>query len=426
MRSKFLTLIGILTVLFASSVLGSVTGKITGVITDTETKEPIIGVNISVEGTNLGAITDLDGKYNILNVPVGTYTIVVSAVGFATLEVSNVHVSADLATYQSHELSSKATDIGTTISVVAESPMVIPDKVASVQIIQAEEIQAMPTRGFEDVVGVQSGVVAAIQSFRGGNRSNRERTTKAELYIRGGRPSEVAYYVDGFSQQDPLTGVSTGNIVNNAIKEVTVISGGYPVEYGHVTSGIVNVVTQSGGDELAGTAEVVFDDKYDQNWYAATLGGPIPGLEKGHFYGSIERRWMDDRAPSAVTEDVLPGSPDRLPNNSLSGWSYTGKLDYDVTPNAKFALGGNASRDKWYRYQHTRLFENEHNQYFDDENYGINGRWTHTLNPKTFYNVSGSYFVRMLRICSVRGMTGMPRFLIPSTRKPVIRYSMIS
>ena len=394
MRLKFLTLlISVLAMLCAGSVFGGVTGKITGEMTDAETGEPMIGVTVAVQGTNLGAITDLDGMYNILNVPVGTYTLVISAIGYATVEVSNVHVSADLATYQSRAMSSKAADLGTTIKVTAEALMVIKDKVASVQIIRSDELLAMPIRGFEEAVAVQSGVVASIQTFRGGNRSNREATNGPELFIRGGRPSEVAYYVDGFSQQDPLTGTSTGNISNNAIKEVTVISGGFPVEYGHVTSGIVNVITQSGGDKLSGTAEVVTDQKYDQNWYSATLGGPIPGLEKGHFYGSIERRYMDDRRPSAITSDVLPGSPDRLPNNWLSGWSYTGKLDYDLTPNMKIALGGNASIDRWSRYQHSRLFENEHNAYYDDKNHGLNLKLTHTLNAKTFYNLSGSYFV---------------------------------
>ena len=102
MRLKFLTLlISVLAVLCAGSVFGGVTGKITGELTDSETGEPMIGVSVAVQGTNLGAITDLDGMYNILNVSVGTYTLVISAVGYATVEVSNVHVSADLATYQS-------------------------------------------------------------------------------------------------------------------------------------------------------------------------------------------------------------------------------------------------------------------------------------------------------------------------------------
>ncbi len=393
MNLKLIPIIVLLLCLSGGVVFGSVVGKITGEITDADTDQPVVGATVSVKDTDMGDVADQDGIYTVNNVPVGTYTLVITAVGYATVEISNVEVSADLASYHDMAMSSKAADIGTIIKVTAERPMVIKDKTASIQIVRDDELLALPTRGFEEVVGIQTGVVAAIQSFRGGNRSRREFTNTPELFIRGGRPSEVAFYVDGHSQQDPLTGTSTGNISNNAIKEITVISGGFPVEYGHVTSGIVNVITQSGGDEYSGTAEVVTDQVYDQNWYSATFGGPIPGLEKGSFYGSVERRYLRDRRPSAVTSDVLPDSPDQLPNNSLSGWSYTGKLDYDFTPNLKASFGGNASVDYWSRYQHSRLFENEHNQYYEDKNFGLVAKMTHTLDAKTFYNLSGGFHV---------------------------------
>ena len=47
-------------------------GSITGQITDAENNDPLIGANVIVEGTNMGAATDVNGNYNILNVPVGT------------------------------------------------------------------------------------------------------------------------------------------------------------------------------------------------------------------------------------------------------------------------------------------------------------------------------------------------------------------
>jgi outer membrane receptor protein involved in Fe transport len=390
----------------ASYVWGATTGAISGLITDAETNEPVVGASILVVGTNMGTSTDEDGRYLILNVPGGeTYTLRLSSVGYATLEVSNVVVSANLASYQDHALSSRATDIGTTIQVIAETPMVIPDKVSSVQIVKAEELLALPTRGFEEVVGIQTGVVASIQTFRGG-RSGREATNAPELYVRGGRPSEVAFYVDGYSQQDPLTGTSTANISNNAIREVSVVSGGFPVEYGHVMSGIVNVITQSGTDKYSGTFESVGDPRYEQTWLSGNLGGPIPGLEKGYFFGSLERRDHQDRNPSGVTKDVLEILPDsvldlfniddnrhRQPNNWLEGWAYQGKLDYNFTNNIKLSLSGNGSNDEWQEYLHQYLFNNEHSTYYKDDNLGLNMRLTHTLNEKTFYNLSASYFV---------------------------------
>ncbi|RME28531.1 MAG: TonB-dependent receptor, partial [Candidatus Zixiibacteriota bacterium] len=380
----------------AGSVWGGVTGKITGVITDAQTNEPLVGVTVAVEGTNLGAITDQDGRYMILNVPAGTYTLKISSVGYASVEVANVEVTADLATYQDQALSSKATDIGKTIQVTAEAPLVVKDKTNSINIVKQEEIQALPTRGFEQIVGIQNSVVRVSSTQVGRQRGTREATNSGELHIRGGRRSEVAYYVDGFSQQDPLTGLSTANIANNAIQEVTVIEGGFPAEYGHVTSGIVNTITRSGGPEYHGNVEALSDnitsDNYDNNWYSADLGGPIPGLQNAYFFGSIERRWLGDREPSAIGKDVFPQFDGKQPNNWSSTWSYQGKLTFDLTPTIKLMLNGNGSKDEWRQYLNTYRNNQDHIPYYKDKNIGLNAKWTQTINERTFYNLSVSFF----------------------------------
>lgn len=406
MKLKCLTLVVLMLCLLAGTAMAATVGKITGVISDSQTKEPLIGVSVSVVGTTMGAMTNENGQYSILNVPVGTYMLRLSAVGYATVEISNVEVSADLATYQNEVMSSQATDIGKVIQVTTERPLIIKDQTSQIAIVKREELLALPTRGFEQVVGIQTGVVKMNPNpatrFRGG----RESTTTGELNIRGGRPSEVAYYVDGFSQQDPLSGNSTANISNNAIKEVSIISGGFPAEYGHVSSGIVNTITQSGSEKLHGNAEIVsdgiFPDNFDNNFYSLDLSGPIPILEKLFFFASVERRWHGDRQPSAIAEELFQDfnvstewaeNPQRLPRNTMDGWSYQGKVDYNFTPNVKLQLSGNGSRDKWSEYRHDYLFDAEHMPYYDDKNIGLNAKITHTLNAKTFYNLSTSYFM---------------------------------
>lgn len=407
MRLKFMTIVSVLVIIVAGSALAGVTGRITGEITDASTNEPIIGVTVSVQGTSSGAITDLDGRYLVMNIPVGDYTLVISAVGYATVEISNLHVSADLATYQSYEMTSQATELGTIISVTAETPIIIKDKTTTMNIVRAEEILAMPVRGFEDVVGLQNSVVRlGGNNFTKRQRGDREAIGNgSEINLRGGRRSEVAYYVDGFSQQDPLSGISTANINNNAIKEISIISGAFSAEYGHVSSGIINVVTNSGTDEYHGTIDAVTDnvvgDKFDQNWYEADFGGPIPGLENGTFFLSGERRWLADRTPSSKTEefftqsgiDTVFSEPHRMPGNSLAGWSFQGKIDYDFSPNFKLALSGNGSIDNWREFRQEWLLSPEHAPRYKDENYGVNAKITHTLNSKTFYNLSASFFL---------------------------------
>jgi len=393
---------------------GATTGKITGVITDAATGEPIVGVTVMVVGTNLGAQTDMDGRYTIINVPVDTYTLRISSVGYSTLEVSNVAVSVDLTTYQSHTLTEQATDIGETIRVVAERPLVMEDKTTSVNIVTRDQLLAMPTRGFEQVVGIQNSVVRMNSNLDNRQRGARDPlATAPEINLRGGRPSEVAYYVDGFSQQDPLTGISTANINNNAIKEVSVTSGTFSPEYGHVASGIVQVTTNSGSKEYHGNLELVSDnvagelgyDAFDQNYYSADLSGPIPGFQNAYFFVSGERRYLGDRQPSSQTKDIYTQfgldadfeEPWQKPANDLSGWSYQGKLDYDITPTFKLGLSLNGSVDRWQRYIHTYLnpdFMEQiwHSPRYEDKNLGMNAKITHTLSSNTFYNFSVSYF----------------------------------
>ncbi|MBK7140465.1 MAG: TonB-dependent receptor [bacterium] len=408
MKLKCLTLVMLMLCLLAGTAMSATVGKITGVITDSQTKEPLVGVSVSVVGTTMGAMTNEDGQYNIMNVPVGTYVLKLTAVGYATVEISNVEVSADLATYQNETMSSQATDLGKTIQVTTERPLVLKDKTTTVNIVKRDELLAMPTRGFDQVVGIQNSVVRMQSNVDVRQRGQREPVggTGSELNLRGGRPSEVAYYVDGFSQQDPLTGNSTTNINNNAIKEVQVTSGAFSAEYGNVASGIVNVTTNSGSNEYHGNAEIVTDNlvgssrSYDNNYYSADFGGPIPGTEKGYFFLSGEKRWLGDREPSSRTDEIWEeyglserfDGTRRLPNNSLDGYSLQGKIDYNFTPNLKLGLSGNGSRDKWQEFRQIFLFIPEHNPRYDDKNLGLNAKITHTLNSKTFYNLSASYF----------------------------------
>jgi outer membrane receptor protein involved in Fe transport len=393
------------------------TSKIAGKIINEETGEPLPGVAVSIVGTKMGALTNEDGEYYILNVPIGTYMLKASLIGFAPVEVENVSTSVDLATYQDFSLSKKALELGKVIRVRAERPLVVKDKTTSVAITSGEKLQAMPVRGYDQVVGMQNSVVRMNSNVDTRQRGFRESLPMAsEINLRGGRPSEVAYYVDGFSQQDPLSGISTANIGNNSIQEISVTSGAFSAEYGHVSSGIVNVITKSGTDKYSLKAEAVSDnvfkplgyDSYDQNWYSTDFSGPIPGLEKSYFFLSGERRWMRDRAPSIKTKDIYQqygidsafnlDEPQRLLNNSLGGWSYQAKLDFQLRENMKLALSGNGSQDNWQEYRHLYLnpyFTNQikHVPRYEDKNIGLNAKITHQLNPNTYYNLSASYFV---------------------------------
>ncbi len=388
----------------STSVLADITGRIEGKIVDAESGEPVIGVTVALLDTDLGGISDQDGNYFILQVPVGTHTLKFTSLGYTAVTVTELSVSADQNVIQDAEMSTAVEELGEGITVVAGKPLVDKGKSMSVTTISAEEIDRLPTRGYQPIVGLQAGVVTTFARVGNRTRGRREASTSAELNIRGGRPTSVLYLVDGFSQQDPLSGLSTTSINNNAIQEVSIITGGFPAEYGYVSAGVVNTITKSGTKEFSGTAEILSDEVlgdegYGLNTYAFSIGGPLKFTEKGDFFLSTERREFADRTPSPVTDEVIPfalpgasSSDKRLPNNDSRGWTYQGKLRYNFTPATKLQLTGNGSIEKWKEYRHSMLFNSSHVARYIDENIGLNARLTHTVSPKTFFTLSAGYF----------------------------------
>ncbi len=397
--------------LLASWAFAGTTGKISGVVTDKETGQPIPGAAITIEGTTLGALSDDKGEYVLLNIPVGTYTLKASIVGYTPMAVQNTSVSVDLTTYQSFDLTARTVEMGT-ITVVSERPLVIKDQTSSLRIVSDKDVQNMPTRGYQDVVGLQAGAVRYSDNPAVRVRGARENSPTGTINMRGGRSSEVAYYVDGFSQQNPLNGLSTTQINNNSIQEVSVVTGGFNAEYGLIMSGAVNVTTKEGGSKIHGTAETVTDNfhskNYDFNIYSLTLNGPIiPHSDKLTFYGAAEHRWVGDRDPHPGEVGLVPSissdsikwykdlfttGTDKLPNNSSGLWNWQGKVSWHPTGNVVAKLGSVGSEENWKEYRRDYTFDIAHAPRYRDKNYSFWGDVTHTLNPKTFYTVSGSWF----------------------------------
>src|SRR5436309_15904747 len=98
----------------------------------------------------------------------------------------------------------------------------------SAKFLSRDDIKYQPLRGYQDAVAQQTGVVNFKLNID--NEAQKNNT----LIIRRGRPNEVAYYADAFSQQDTQTGVSTTTINGDAIEEIVVQTGGLTAEYGPI------------------------------------------------------------------------------------------------------------------------------------------------------------------------------------------------
>ena len=248
---KFVHILLIILVLgFSALTLAGTTGKIAGKVTDTETGEPIIGANVLIEGTSMGAATAVDGSYSILNIQPGTYNVRFSIVGYETTTVKGVIVQIDLTSAVNAELHTTALTMGEVV-VTAKHPIVIKDISNSVINIRPENIATLPVKTVSDVLILQAGVQQGSSG----------------ILVRGGGANQTTYLVDGFNLNDERANIPYSAISIASAKDIQIQTGGFNAEYGNVRSGIVNVITKDG----------------DKSRYSATLNINYAPPQQKHF-----------------------------------------------------------------------------------------------------------------------------------------------
>lgn len=364
-------------------IFAGTTGKIAGKVTDRETGLALPGANIILVGTTMGAATNINGEYFIINVPPGTYEVRASIIGYTNLVEKNVRVFADLTTTVNFSLPSETLQLGEVVEVIAERPLIQKDVTASAQVRTDDQIQSLPITTVNDAVALNAGTQG-----RGNN-----------LHIRGGRAGEVAYVVDGLSVEDPQARTIGLNVGRSALSEMQIISGGFNAEYGNAQSGIILLNTQEGRkDRYTGHAFVQTDHFGDNsfgdsgtnfNWYEASVGGPeplttyllpslglkIPGYMTLFLQGETR---LSDRAnfhEQAIAEinakAAIPESPNLRTSPSLrnetifhrlfglgdnrenvaQGWET--KLLWQLSPNKKLTFGYRGNHDDTHGWAFT-------------------------------------------------------------------------
>jgi outer membrane receptor protein involved in Fe transport len=385
-------------------------GSISGTVTDAETGDPLIGVNLIVKGTTQGAATGVDGNYTISGLDASEYTVKVTYVGFETKQITGVAVEDGETTTLDVELSEAVLSTEEEVTVVGENPLINVEQSASVQTVDAEQIETAPMRDVQDVVARQAGVVK----------------DPTGLYIRGGRASETGYVVDGVQAKDPLAGTGFGvDLGANSFSEVSVTTGGIGAQYGDVTSGVVTVQTKSGGNEWSGTFEHkrdnfggVLDDwkaSFNQDLYEFSVGGPIIE-DKLHLFTSGQVELTDGHTRFTSDPDSLESSivgPDFFTPRTGNRWNGLGKLTYTVRPGMKLqasyqrtlsvnqntqslqVTGNEAVVEPGYQYAFVRQPEKA-NTYTHDNNLSYL-KWSHVIGDQTYYELQLSRLFTKLR-----------------------------
>lgn len=295
--------------LFSSSAWSGTTGKIAGTVTDKATGQPLPGANVVVVGSAMGASTDINGQYTILQVPPGTYQVQVSFVGFATITMKEIRVYIDQTARIDFTLQEELIELGEAV-IIAERPIIKPDVATSSVAVAAEEIEELPVSSIESVVGLQAGIQGGLE-------------------IRGGGADEALFLMDGVTLRDPRNNNPVSSIALSAVKEISVERGGFNAEYGQVRSGIVNVVTREGSRSgYQGRIELKYSpprpkhfdiSPFDRNsfWLRPYFDDAVAwtGTASGAWDEYTQRQYPDFEGWNAVSQMLMS---DNNPNNDLS------------------------------------------------------------------------------------------------------------
>jgi outer membrane receptor for ferrienterochelin and colicin len=352
-------------IIVGSNLFAGITGKLVGTVKDAQTKEPLVRANVLLVGTNLGAATDANGKFVILNIPPGVYSVRVSLIGYETVVVENVKIIVDQTT--EINVTMKSTDIILQeVYVVAETPMIQKDLTSSIAVITREKIESLPVSRFMDILTLQAGVVGSGTA----------------IHVRGGRSNEVAYLIDGMYVKDPLLGRLATDINNDAIQEMTLLSGTFNAEYGNAMSSVVNIVTREGTDNFSGKFEyrtsefgVPSQKRFLENRFNGSLSGPF-FTNKFKYFLSFDQ---DNRG------SYLP-----FGYNKIS--TIFSKLTTTAIPNIKLTLSNRGSKGKRQNYSHEFKYIPEQYLRIRTDSWQTGLVLTHTLSSKMFYDFRASYF----------------------------------
>jgi TonB dependent receptor/CarboxypepD_reg-like domain/TonB-dependent Receptor Plug Domain len=258
------------------------TGSVFGTVKDKNTQESLIGVTLQLEGTQLGAVTDLDGRFKIENISPGSYNIRVNFLGYVSQTLFNIVVTSGNSNEQNIQLETSSQNLKevqiteNTFGKRLESPL-------SIQSLSAEEIRNN-AGGNYDI----SKVIQALPGV-GGTGGNAARN---DLIIRGGAPSENVYYLDGvevpqinhFSTQGS-SGGPQGILNVSFIEDVSLSTSSFASKYDNALSSVLQIRQREGNPEKAEG-----NIRLSSTELALSMEGPIS--KKTTYLASARRSYL--------------------------------------------------------------------------------------------------------------------------------------
>ena len=406
----------LLFILFVCSVTFSQTGRMSGKIVDQQTGEPLIGANIIIMGTSLGAASDINGEYLITSISAGDYSVKASYIGYQDVTISNLRVTSGLTTRQNFELQAEGVTTKEVV-IVAKRPLIEKTSTNAVRIIGSEDFENLGIRNLNTMVALQPGIV--LQN--------------GIISIRGSRPEETGYTVEGSDVKNILNrnGGSLVPVTTDALEEVLIQAGGYTAEFGNANAGIVSSEFKTGTSQYHFSLRAETDNfgnypgdkfldtySYGYSDYVLTFSGPV-FTDKLKIFLSGENMYFRDNPkffegnPTAFSDGALfdttkvydsgfyGGSTDEyqylvwgagnIPGNSNNRYTVNGTVVFDNNP-LILRLAGAFT---WARYvgATSNRFQNTIREIFNTARIPVNDNSNLLLNLKGTYLLGANSFI---------------------------------
>jgi Carboxypeptidase regulatory-like domain/TonB dependent receptor len=273
-------------------------------------------------GISRTVTTAADGSYLFSELPIGPYQIEVTKAGFSKYVQTGVTLQVN--SNPTIDVALKVGAVTEQVLVEASAAMVETENAGVGQVIDQQRVEDLPLNGRQvtDLLYLTGGTSEG-RAFRGSY------PTQASPSIAGGMAGSVSYWLDGGTNNDPLSNQNLPLPFPDALQEFKVETSSLPAQYGVHPAGAVNAITKSGtnaihGDLFEYVRNYIFDarttgyadatnprDNLKRNQFGGTVGGPIIKDKLFFFFGyqdTIERFSSPEQTTGLPTPAMLQGN----------------------------------------------------------------------------------------------------------------------
>lgn len=301
------------------------TGIIKGFVYDKASGEPMLFINVIMEGTKYGVQTDVNGYFSI-QLPAGDYTLFSTLIGYDTLRIP-VSLKAGQVVSKKLFLGQKSLELQG-VEVSARKIEKVTQVNAGLTTVTPKEMKMLPSAGGEADIAQYLQVVPGVV-FTGDQGG--------QLYIRGGSPAQTGILLDGVTIYNPFHSIGLYSVFEtDAIRNVDVQTAGFNAQYGNRTSAILDVRTKDGNkNRLSGKLSA------SPIMARALLEGPISKskTEAGSsttFLLSLKHSYLENTS-SAIYGGFGEPFKSALPYNFTDAY---GKISFNSENGSKLSLFG--------------------------------------------------------------------------------------